>query len=141
MFDEGGERLDPSELKSGITREQVVNAYKKFVERGITNPDDLDLEDPEVKEANGLFDKWREQEDTLAARDEESKHRVNLSKSMLYVDAGFTDPAYLKEILGGWLVQDAENAKKQSDNPERVETHRQIAEAMRKIREILAGQS
>lgn len=40
---------------------------------------------------------------------------------MLYVDAGFTDPVYLDEVLKDWLVQDAQSAEKQNDNPERIE--------------------
>lgn len=131
----------PSPEPKKITREEVINIYKKFVEQGIKNPDDLDLENPEVKKANQLFDEWRKQEDKLAERNEESEHRANLSKTMLYIDAGFTDPAYLDEVLNDWLAQDAQNAEKQSDNPERVETRRQIAEAMKKIRTLLAEQT
>ncbi|MDI6734535.1 MAG: hypothetical protein QMD50_03570 [Patescibacteria group bacterium] len=135
------ESFPSPESENKITREKVIDAYKKFVERGIKNPDDLDLEDSEVKEANELFDKWREQEDKSAEGNEESEHRINLSKTMLYVDAGFTDPAYLDEILKDWLAQDAQNAEKQIDNPERVETRRQIAEAIKKIRNLLAEQT
>ncbi len=40
-----------------IKREQVVDAYKKFIDQGITNPDDLNLSDPEVQKANELFDR------------------------------------------------------------------------------------
>lgn len=134
------ESFPSPESREKIKREQVVDAYKKFVNRGITNPDDLNLSDPEVQEANKLFDKWRTEEDAGSAGNEELEHRTNLSKTMLYVDAGFTDPAYLDEVLNDWLVQDAQNAEKQSDNPERVETRRQIATAMKKIRGIL-GQS
>ena len=54
------------ESEKKIMREDVINSYKKFVERGIKNPDDLDLEDPEVRAANELFDKWREQEEKSA---------------------------------------------------------------------------
>ncbi len=56
---------------------------------------------------------------------------------MLYVNAGFTDRAYLDEVLNDWLVQDSQNAEKKSNNPERAETRRQIAAAMKKIRGIL----
>jgi len=59
---------------------------------------------------------------------------------MLYVDAGFSDPDYLDEVLHDWLAQDSQNAEKQSDNPERVETRRQIAQAMNKIKNILTEQ-
>ncbi|MEK7568422.1 MAG: hypothetical protein AAB498_02245 [Patescibacteria group bacterium] len=135
------ESFPSPESDNKITREKVIDAYKKFVERGIKNPDDLDLEDSEVKEANELFYKWQEQEDKSAEGNEELEHRINLSKTMLYVDAGFTDPAYLDEVLKDWLVQDTQNAEKQNDNPERIETRRQIAEAMKKIRNLLAEQT
>ena len=129
--------LPSPELKKIITKEEVIAAYRKFVERGITNPDDLDLEDAEVKEAHGLYYKWREQEEARAQGDEELKQRVNLVETMFYVDAGFTDPDYLDEVLSDWLVQDAGNAEKQGDNPERTETRRQIAAAMKKIKALL----
>ena len=135
------ESFPTPESKKEITREEVINAYKKFVEQGIKSPDALDLENQEVKEANELFDKWRTQEDTRVEGNEELSHRINLSKTMLYVDAGFTDPDYLDEVLKDWLVQDAQNAEKQNDNPERVETRRQLAEAMKKIRKLLAEQT
>ena len=135
------ESFPSPESKKEITRDEVINVYKKFVEQGVKNPDDLDLENPEVKEANDLFDKWREQEDKSAEGNEESEHRINLSKTMLYVDAGFTDPNYLDEVLNDWLAQDAQNAEKQNDNPERAETRRQLAEAMKKIRNLLKEQT
>lgn len=132
------ESFPSPESKEEITREEVVNVYKKFVEQGIKNPDDLDLESAEVKEANELFNRWVEQEEARAEGNEELMLRTSLAKTMLFVDAGFTDPDYLDEVLNDWLVQDAQEAEKQNDNPERVETRRQIAEAMRKIRSLLA---
>ena len=135
------ESFPSPESENKITREQVIDAYKKFVERGIKTPDDLDLKDPDVEKANELFDKWQEQEDKSAKGNEESEHRINLSKTMLYVDAGFTDPVYLDEVLNEWLSQDTKNVEKQIDNPERVKTRRQIAEAMKKIRNLLVEQT
>ncbi|MFA5020530.1 MAG: hypothetical protein WC517_00480 [Patescibacteria group bacterium] len=125
------------ESKKEITREEVIAAYKKFIERGVTNPNNLGSENPEVKEANELFYAWQTQEDERAEGDHEQELRVNLAKTMLYVDAGFNDPDYLAEVLHDWLAQDSQNAGKQSDNPERAETRRQIAQAMNKIRAIL----
>lgn len=94
-----GESFPSPESREKIKREQVVDAYKKFVDRGITNPDDLNLSDFEVQEANKLFDRWRTEEDASSVGNEELEHRTNLSKTMLYVDAGFTDPTYLDEVL------------------------------------------
>lgn len=93
-----------------ISRDEAIAAYKKFVEKGVANPDDLDLRDPDVIEANNLFDKWREQEGGKAAGNKEAERRLNLAKTMFYIDAGFTDPAYLEEVLG-WLDQDLENVE------------------------------
>ena len=45
------EKFSTPESQEKISREQVISAYKKFVERGITSPDKLDLDDPEVIEA------------------------------------------------------------------------------------------
>jgi hypothetical protein len=130
-------RFSP-ELKKQITREEVISAYKKFVEQGIKNPDSLDSENSEVKKANELFNEWQKQADKQAEGNKEAKQRANLAKTMLYVDAGFTDPIYLEDVYG-FLDQDAENAE-ESDNPERKENLQQITEAMMKIRKILAEQ-
>ncbi len=124
----------PSPESEKITREQVVNAYKQFVDQGFTNPDDLDPTDPNVQAANELSEQWQAQEEIQAQDNQELKHRTNLEKTMIYVDAGFTDPNYLGTVLSEWLPDNAQDADKQPDNPERVETRRRIAEAMKKIR-------
>ncbi|MFH1182735.1 MAG: hypothetical protein V1690_00535 [Candidatus Moraniibacteriota bacterium] len=135
------ESFPKPETERGITREEAIASYKKFVEKGITSPDDLDLEDPEVKKANDLFDKWRKQEDKRAEGNEELGHRVNLAKTMFYVEAGFTDPGYLDEVLKEWLMEDYQGTEEQKDNPERTETRRQIAEAIERIKKLLAEQN
>lgn len=112
-----------------ISKDQVIDVYKKFVERGITSPDALDLDDLEVIEANNLFDKWQAQEDS-------NDERVNFEKTKLYVDAGFTDPNYLEDVLG-WLMQDAHNAEKDIDDPNRVQLRKDMAEEIKKIRSLL----
>ena len=114
----------------------MIASYKKFVDQGITSPDALDLDDLEVKKANDSFDRWQKQEKAQTESGEESEYRNNLSKTMLYIDAGFTDPHYLEDVLG-WLVQDAQAAEKQADNPDRAETRQQIAVAIKKVRGIL----
>lgn len=47
-------------------REQIVQAFQKFVVNGITRPDDLSLNDPEVIQANNLLDKWTTEQQVLA---------------------------------------------------------------------------
>ena len=119
--------LSPSPEK--VSKDQVVGAYRKFVERGITSPDDLDLDDPEVIEANNLFDKWQLQEDS-------NDEKVNFEKTKLYVDAGFTDPNYLEDVLE-WLMQDAHNAEKDSSDPDRTQLRKDMADEIKKIRSLL----
>ena len=132
------ESFSSPEGEKQITRGKVIDAYKELVARGITNPDDLDLQDPEVKRAHELFDKWQAQEDARSEGNMELRRQANLSKTMLYVDAGFTDPEYLDEVLHDWLIQDAEDVKERTDNLERSETRRQIAAAMKKVRSLLS---
>jgi len=43
------EQFSSTESQKEITREKVIAAYKKFVERGIKSPNDLDSNDAEVK--------------------------------------------------------------------------------------------
>ena len=112
-----------------VSREQALAMYRKFVERGITSPDALDLNDPEVIKANNLFDKWQAQEDS-------NDERVNFEKTKLYVDAGFTDSNYLGDVLG-WLFQDAGDIEKQPDNPTRVQLRSDYAKEIKKIRDLL----
>ncbi len=93
-----------------IEKEQLVALYQKFITQGITNPDSLDLDDPEVKEANDLYFKWINQLDEEAKTDE-LKQRINFEKTMFYIDAGFTDPSYVEEILDDFAEQDIDNVE------------------------------
>ncbi len=112
-----------------VSKDQVIDTYRKFVERGITSPDALDLDDHEVIEANNLFDKWQAQEDS-------NDERVNFEKTKLYVDAGFTGPNYLEDVLE-WLMQDADNVEKNPDDPDRTQLRHDMAQEIKKIRNLL----
>ena len=130
------EAFSSIEPENQIKREEVISAYRKFVEQGVTNPDDLDLEDTEVQTANELFDKWCNQVDLEAGDDHELQLRANLTKTMFYVDAGFTDSVYLDGVLG-WLAEEAQNAEKEVDNAQRTETRNQIATVIKKVRGLI----
>jgi hypothetical protein len=119
-----------------ISREQALGAYKKFIERGITSPDALDLDDPEVIEANEMFEKWQASLDSKSAGDADAERRANFEKTMFYVDAGFADPAYLEEVLG-WLMMDGADVEKNPDNEDTSRLRADIARAMQKIRDML----
>jgi hypothetical protein len=66
--------------------------------------------------------------------------RHNFEKTMLFIEAGFHDTEYLKEVLG-WLFQDADNATKDVDSPKRKQLRDDMAVAMRKIRSLLGESS
>lgn len=116
------------------TREAALFGYKKYIDKGITNPDDIPTDAPEHE----LFYAWQKQLDAEAGENEDSRLRADLAKSMFYVDAGFTDSEHLDEVLKEWLPQSAQDAEKDSENPERQETRRKIAEAMLKVKNLLA---
>jgi hypothetical protein len=87
------------------SREEVVEMLRKFPQRGITNPDDLDRTDPEVIKAERILDVWRNQGQQRAK--ESSVPGANLKWSLasttIYVDAGFHDPIHLEEVDDDWL--------------------------------------
>jgi len=97
-------------------KQRAVEAYKKFVERGITDPNSLDLSDPEVIAAHGLFDAWQEEADAKAAGNREAEHELNFEKTIFYYEIGFTDPVYLTDLLD-FLNQDLENVDEDSGQP------------------------
>ncbi len=130
------EQFTPPEAKNQVTKNKVIAAYRPFIEAGTTNPDDLDLDDPEVQKANQLYDQWQDQVKN-SANGPEAKIRADLEITMFYVDAGFTDPDYLEEVANDFLDQDLENASEDPDNPERVETRRQIEYARERIHAML----
>jgi len=101
----------PEEIR--ITREQVVEAFRKFPARGIANPDDLPLDDSEVISANALLQVWDNQQKAEVQRlgIPEANLEYTLSRSTIYVDAGFSDPDYLDEVANDWLAQDLQKAK------------------------------
>lgn len=126
-----------------ITREEAMNAYRKFVDQGITSPDVLGTGDPnpvdkdgnpEVKAANELFYKWQKQIDAEAGDDEELKLKAKLATSMFYVDAGFTDATYLEDVKE-WINNDI--PEKQEDNLERDNTLKMYEGALKRIEDIL----
>jgi len=110
------------------SKEEVLAAYHKFVERGIKSPDELDSSDPEVAEANALFYKWQ--------KEIGDDPRANFEKNKFYVDAGFTDPSYLSDVLS-WLFQDAGDLEKNPDDTDTTQLRKDYADEMRKIRRML----
>lgn len=115
-------------LPEKIEKEAVVNAYSKFVEQGIDSPDELDLDDPGVKEAQELFDKWR--------NGLEDNARSNFEVTRFYVEAGFNNPDYMMHVLA-WLYNDAGELDRDDTNEELTQLRQDYADEMRKIRKML----
>ena len=119
-----------------ISREEVIEAFKKFSEAGVGDPADLDDSDPEAVKAQELYDRWSAQGDKKDVQDSEIWHRHNFDKTMINIDAGFTDRNYLEDALD-WLMQDAQDVEKILDDSEREETRDLLATAVKKIRTLL----
>ncbi len=94
-----------------VEKAQVIEAYKKLIEKGITNPYDYKETDTDAKIANDLCTKYFEQLDQSAEVDPTLKHRVNFEKTFFYLDAGFTDPDYVEEVLVEWVPEDLAEAE------------------------------
>ncbi|MDQ5968858.1 MAG: hypothetical protein QG579_15 [Patescibacteria group bacterium] len=131
------EEVTSNESAEKVSREEVLNAYKKLAIKA-GDPAGLDRSDPEVAAAERLEQTWQQQGDVETQDDEDARLRHNFEKTMLYVDAGFHDPEYLKDVLG-WLAQDAGDANKDTENPSRVALKHDMAEAMNKIRSLLGS--
>lgn len=103
----------PSSEVPQYSREQVIEAFRKFPEKGVTSPDDLSSTDPEVIEANNILDTWTQQEQDEANRKgtPEAQLEFSLSRSTIFIDAGFSDPDYLDEVANDWLTQDLQKAE------------------------------
>ncbi|KKT81627.1 MAG: hypothetical protein A3B99_00570 [Candidatus Yanofskybacteria bacterium RIFCSPHIGHO2_02_FULL_44_12b] len=111
-----------------VSKERAIDAYKKFVEQGIKSPDALDLDDPEVIEANNLFEKWR--------AGLEDSARSNFEATKFYLDAGFDDPDYMLYVLS-WLYSDANDLGKDANDLELTQLRNDMANEMRKIHGLL----
>ncbi len=129
-----------SEPMAEVTKEQLIQEYTKLREKyQITNPDDFDLDDPEVQRVHSMFETWIESIDIEAAKIGTSKAelRAELEKTLLYVDAGFDDPTYLEEVAEDFLENTLANAEavKDEDVSEVIE---EIKAAQTTIRERLS---
>lgn len=103
----------PSSEIPQYSREQVIEAFRRFPQRGINNPDDLPEVDPEVIEANNILDTWTKQTQSEAQRKATPGANLEFTfdRSTIFVDAGFSDPDYLDEVANDWLAQDLQEAE------------------------------
>lgn len=92
----------------------------------------MEKSEAQVKRTQQLAENAR-----LAAEVSDEERRSNFEKTMEEVNAGNHDPEYLKEVLD-WLIQDADNTEKDIDSPERVTLRHDMAEAIVRIRNLIA---
>ena len=123
-------QVENIETMERISRDDLVEKLREFSSVG--DPALLDESDSKVAEAERLRGIWEKQSDD-EAKDENSAHRHELEKTMLFVDAGFHDLSYLGDVLE-WLGQDAQNIEKDVTNTDTVNLRNDIAQAMKKIR-------
>lgn len=90
------------------TREKLVEILRQFPRSGITNQFDLDLENKRVQRVNEAIDNWYSSIDSRESL--EADLEAAFSRCTIFVDAGFTDPAYLEMVANNWLVRDEERA-------------------------------
>lgn len=107
---------EPKPESAENLRQAALLAYQAFIEKGVTSPDRLDLKDEAVKQANQLYYDWQKTLDAEAEGNREAEHWANLAKTIFYVEAGFTDPEYLKDILG-FLDSDLQDAEEGGAEP------------------------
>lgn len=120
-------------------REEARKAYRPFVEQGVTDPDRLDMADFAVESAHKLFYEWIEQGRVLESWDiDDLRHRVNLQRTMFYVDAGFSGRNYLDDVLRH-LTQDSADIRDEKDNPARAKTRLQMRLSIARVRTLLKG--
>lgn len=106
---------EPTVERPRYSREQVIEAFKNLVAEGTTHPDELDLDRPEVIEANRIHSSWTEDIEQEAKRSKslEAMLQFSLDTSTVLVDAGFTHPDYIEEVIYDWLDQDLASAEEE----------------------------
>jgi hypothetical protein len=103
---------EPSPEKYIPSRDQVVEAFRAFSARGYGDPAQLPLDDPAVQRVNAMHEAWQEDAARSAASSPDPAAPIEHARSatMVYVDAGFSDPEYLERDVTDWLEQDLEDA-------------------------------
>jgi hypothetical protein len=121
-----------------VTKEQVIEAYRKFVEAGVKSPFSLDDNDPDVKVANDLFHKWVEQGDAKVEGDRVASYEFNFEKTTFYVDAGFTDKNDLSDTME-YLDLDLEDVEnyENADDPRVVELRQKMEARIKTLQKQL----
>jgi hypothetical protein len=120
-----------------VTREQLIAAYKPFVERGVQNPFAIFDQDDETKRLSSLDTAYHvaqaEKSKTLSP---EERIKAEIAGTTVFVDAGFTDIDLLDEIARDWLVNVLSDADALGDQALVSEVKDKIKEVELRIQEL-----
>lgn len=94
---------NPAEMHN---KQDVIAAFNRFATT-VGDPAELDLNDPEVIEANRIHDAWVSQVESKAKLEgtDEAELLKDLEVTSFFVDAGFHGTDYLDEVANDWLSQ------------------------------------
>jgi hypothetical protein len=94
---------NPAEMHN---KQDAISAFIKFATM-VGDPAELDLNDPEVIEANRIHDAWVSQVESKAKLEgtDEAELLKDLEVTSFFVDAGFHSTDYLDEVANDWLSQ------------------------------------
>jgi hypothetical protein len=97
--------VEEERTMSFVSREDIITAARKFIEKGITDPDVIE-QDPDGKKLWGLYGDWAKQEtDKMSTLSIDEAIPLSIEVDTIWYDAGFTDPKILTEIVDEDLIQ------------------------------------
>jgi hypothetical protein len=130
------EKITKNESIEEISYEEVLKAFRKLSSKA-TDPQDLDIGDAEVKQANKLFNDWSRQQELKTKDNYDDYMRFSLLQNMLFIEAGFHGRDYLEDVKSWLYVNDSPNIPKDTESSDRVELRKDMADALRKVRNLL----
>ncbi len=130
------EKVEQNESAEQVSYDEVLDAFKKLSSKA-DDPQELDENDQEVKQAYKLFNNWSRQQELKTKNSHDDYMRFSLLQNMLFIEAGFHGKDYLEDVKSWLYVNDAPSFQKDIDNPERVKLRKDMADALRKVRNLL----
>lgn len=110
MVKDSGERKGPRIIAEEFLASLCRDIIATF---GITDPDDLPIDDPTVQAVFKVHDSWIRVQTAKAEKvgTAEAYLEMSLKVTPFLVEAGFTDPAYVEEVVNDFLLQDLAQAE------------------------------
>ncbi len=125
-------------MSENVTREQLIQEYQPFIERGIQNPFDIFVMDDEESQRISRLDSTYHELLTEAKKSLPTSERIKaeIDESTVFFDAGFTDIDLLDEIARDWLVNELADAQALGDQDLVEIVKAKILEIEQKIKEL-----